>query len=286
MTAPPPISDTSPGPDAGPAWSDGGEACLALARKLADAAAPITLRYFRGGLSGIEIDAKDDLSPVTAADREAEQMMRGLIEAAFPGHGIHGEELGKTRTDADYVWYLDPIDGTQSFVTGKPLFGTLIGLAWKGTPVLGVMDIPALGERWTGAAGHQTTFNGTPVWARACTVLSQAWLYATSPQMFPEGDFAAFEALRKQCRRAVYGAECYAYGLLVNGNVDVVCESTMQPYDFAALVPIVAGAGGIITGWRGEGLTVPETEGRVLAAGDRHVHQAALKILKQEIKEG
>jgi len=278
MPAPPPI--TEPSPDAGPAWDDGGEACIALARRLADAAAPIVLRYFQSGLSGIEIEAKDDLSPVTAADREAEQAMRGLIEAAFADHGIHGEELGKTRTDADYVWYLDPIDGTQSFVTGKPLFGTLIGLAWKGTPVLGIMDMPALGERWMGAAGHQTTFNGTPVWARACADLSQAWLYATSPQMFPEGDFEAFEALRKKSRRAVYGAECYAYGLLANGNVDLVCESTMEPYDFAALVPIVAGAGGIITGWKGEALTVPDTEGRVLAAGDARVFEAALEILK------
>jgi inositol-phosphate phosphatase/L-galactose 1-phosphate phosphatase/histidinol-phosphatase len=247
-----------------------------LAVALAAAAAPVAMRYFRGD---IDIDIKADLSPVTAADREAEEAMRGLIEATFPDHGIIGEEHGKIRAAAEFVWVLDPIDGTQSFVTGKPLFGTLIGLVKNGVPVIGVIDMPALKERWIGVHGRQTTFNGKPVWARACERLDQAWLYATSPQMFPEGDFQAFENLRKHSRRAIYGADCYAYGLLANGTVDLVAESTMQPYDYVALVPVVAGAGGVITDWRGNELTI-RSDGRVLAAGDKHIHKAALKALK------
>ena len=256
-------------PGAGaPAFAD-------VAGRLADAAARIAMKYFRRDLA---VDDKTDLSPVTRADREAEAAMRDILGAAFPGHGIYGEELGKDRIDAEYVWVLDPIDGTQSFVTGKPLFGTLIALTRLGVPVLGVIDAPALNERWLGIAGRPTTFNGAPARVRGCAELGRAWLYATSPQMFPGGDFDAFERLRGRVRRAVYGAECYAYGLLASGHVDLVAEATMQPYDFLALAPIVAGAGGIITDWRGEPLTLG-SGGRVLAAGDARIHGAALEVL-------
>ncbi len=256
-------------PGAGaPAFAD-------VAGRLADAAARIAMKYFRRDLA---VDDKTDLSPVTSADREAEAAMRDILGAAFPEHGIYGEELGKDRIDAEYVWVLDPIDGTQSFVTGKPLFGTLIALTRLGVPVLGVIDAPALNERWLGIAGRPTTFNGAPARVRGCAELGRAWLYATSPQMFPGGDFDAFERLRGRVRRAVYGAECYAYGLLASGHVDLVAEATMQPYDFLALAPIVAGAGGIITDWRGEPLTLG-SGGRVLAAGDARIHGAALEVL-------
>jgi inositol-phosphate phosphatase / L-galactose 1-phosphate phosphatase / histidinol-phosphatase len=258
---------------------DGESACpdafVALAETLADAARPVAMRYFRRRL---DIEAKDDLSPVTIADREAEAAMRALIEEAYPAHGILGEEHGSVRTDAEYVWVLDPIDGTQSFVTGKPLFGTLIALARNGRPILGVMDMPALAERWVGAAGRTTTFDGAPASVRACSELADAWLYATSPQMFPPGDFEAFEGLRQQCRRAIYGAECYAYGLLAGGHVDLVVESTMQPYDYAALVPIVEGAGGVISDWNGRPLTLA-SDGRVIAAGDAGLHALAGRAL-------
>ena len=246
-----------------------------VAGRLADTAARIAMKYFRRDLA---VDDKTDLSPVTGADREAEAAMRDILRAAFPEHGIYGEELGKVRIDAEYVWVLDPIDGTQSFVTGKPLFGTLIALTRRGVPVLGVMDAPALNERWIGIAGRPTTFNGAPARVRGCADLGQAWLYATSPQMFPGGDFDAFERLRARVRRAVYGAECYAYGLLASGHVDLVAEATMQPYDYLALAPIVSGAGGVITDWRGEPLTLGSGN-RVLAAGDARIHGAALEVL-------
>ncbi len=247
----------------------------ALAERLADAARPIALTYFRGDL---DIEAKADMTPVTVADREAEAAMRALIEDAFPDHGIFGEEFGTVRPDAEHLWVLDPIDGTKSFVTGKPLFGTLIALLHRGRPVVGVIDAPALGERWVGAAGRATTFNGRPVRARPCTDLARAWLYATSPHMFEPDDVAAFERLRRRAHQAVYGADCYAYGLLAAGFVDLVAEAGMQPYDYCALVPVVEGAGGVITDWRGGPLTIG-SDGRVLAAGDAAVHAAALQAL-------
>ena len=247
---------------------------LALAEKLADAAGPIVMESFRRGAAA---ETKADMSPVTAADREAEAAMRGLIEAACPGHGIVGEELGTLNPEAEFVWVLDPIDGTQSYVTGKPLFGTLIALARDGAPVLGVMDNPALGERWIGCEGRPTIFNGEAISVRPCAELDQAWLYATSPHMF-EGDFDSFERLRKRVRRALYGAECIAYGLLASGHVDLVCEATMQPYDFAALVPVVTGAGGVISDWQGGALNLG-SDGRVLAAGDERAHAQALAVL-------
>ncbi|MDA0305223.1 MAG: histidinol-phosphatase [Proteobacteria bacterium] len=248
---------------------------LALADKLADAAGAVSMRYFR---TPIDIDAKPDASPVTIADKEAEDAMRALIEAAYPDHGIIGEERDNKNESAQYVWVLDPIDGTQSFVTGKPVFGTLIGLLKDGKPILGVMDMPALKERWAGAVGQATTFNGEAVKVRACGTVAKAWLYATSPQMFGDADFPAFEKLRKASWRAVYGAECMAYGLLANGLVDIVCEGTMDLHDYAPMVPIIEGAGGVITDWQGRALGI-DGDGTVLAAGDAAVHAEGLALL-------
>ncbi len=255
--------------------TDGDDAFLELAARLADAAGAIAMEHFR---TAIAIDSKSDASPVTAADRAAEAVMRKLIAKTFPGHGILGEEHGAERIDAEYVWVLDPIDGTQSFATGKPLFGTLIALLHRGAPIIGIMDCPALKERWIGMRNWRTTFNGADVSVRPAAEMSDAWLYATSPHMFPVGDFEAFERLRKQARRTIYGAECCAYGYLANGYTDIVCESTMQPYDYFALVPIVDGAGGVMTDWRGDPLTL-ESDGRTIAAGDKRLHAQAIDIL-------
>ncbi len=248
---------------------------LKLAERLADAARPIAMKYFR---SGMAVEHKADKSPVTAADREAESAMRALIEQAFPDHGVIGEEHGAARAGAEYVWVLDPIDGTQSFVTGKPLFGSLVSLTRNGAPILGIIEAPAMNERWTGAEGRPTVFNNNPVKVRPCPGTAEAWLHATSPQMFEGEDFQAFERLRKTCKHAVYGADCYAYGLLAGGFVDLVCEASLKPYDFCALVPVVKGAGGLITDWEGKELTV-RSNGRVLAAGDPRTHAQALEAL-------
>lgn len=242
---------------------------------MADAVRPVSLSYFRSGLG---VDSKDDDSPVTIADREAEMVMREAIDVAFPTHGIIGEEHGIKDGDAEFVWVLDPIDGTQSFATGKPLFGTLIALLHEGNPVLGVIDMPALNERWLGVQGQQTLFKGKPASTRSCASLNDAWLYATSPQMFVPERFQNFENLRSSSRRCVWGAECHAYGLLSSGWVDMVCEDTLQPYDYAALIPVIEGAGGVITDWQGNRLTT-QSVGHVIAVGDPHLHARAIEAL-------
>ena len=229
---------------------------------MADAVRPVSMSYFRSGLG---IDSKADDSPVTIADKEAETVLREMIEAAFPDHGIIGEEHGVKNTDAEFVWVLDPIDGTQAFATGKPLFGTLIALLYEGQPQIGVR-------------GKTTLFKSKPASTRPCANLSDAWLYSTSPQMFISERFDNFENLRKSCRRAVYGAECQAYGLMSSGWVDVVCEDTLEPFDYAALIPIIEGAGGVITDWQGKKLTT-QSEGHVIAVGDPTLHEKALKAL-------
>ncbi len=251
------------------------ESLITLAGNLADAARTVVMKHFR---TPLDIDAKPDNSPVTIADKQAEDAMRALIEDAHPDHGIIGEERADKNEDAEFVWVLDPIDGTQSFVTGKPLFGTLIGLLQRGRPVLGVIDMPALKERWVGAAGRPTLFNAEPVTVRACSGVGEAWLYATSPHMFEDADFPAFERLRKACWRTIYGAECMAYGLLASGLVDIVCEGTMDLHDYAPMVPIIEGAGGVITDWNGKALGM-DGDGTVMAAGDADCHAAALELL-------
>jgi inositol-phosphate phosphatase/L-galactose 1-phosphate phosphatase/histidinol-phosphatase len=248
---------------------------LALAGALADAAGEVIRRYFR---QTIAIDDKSDLSPVTIADREAEAAMRRLIEAHFPEHGIIGEEHGRVRAEAPYVWVLDPIDGTKSFISGIPLFGTLIALTFEGRPVLGVVDQPISRERWIGAAGRPSTLNGQPIRTRRCHDLAAATLYCTAPEMFEGADAAAFARLRAAVKLARYGADCYAYAILASGFIDLVVECSLKPYDFSALVPVIEGAGGVLTDWQGGALDL-QAEGRVIACGDPALAPAARALL-------
>lgn len=252
---------------------------IACAGRLADAARDAVLPYFRQSL---EINRKSDASPVTAADREAEAVMRDLIAGAYPAHGVVGEEHGAVRVDADYVWVLDPIDGTKRFITGNPQFGTLIGLLHGGRPVLGVIAMPAMDERWTGAAGCPTIHTdrrGTrEARVRACPELKDAVLHATSPHMFEGPDLAAFERVRTRVALPLYGGDCYAYGLLASGFNDLVIESGLGVYDYLPLVPVIEGAGGMVTDWQGAPLGL-SSDGRVLAAGDERCHAAARALL-------
>ena len=248
---------------------------IALAHALADAAGGVARRYFR---QKIAVDTKPDLTPVTVADREAEAAMRGLIAATFPAHGVIGEEAGRLRADAEFVWVLDPIDGTKNFISGIPLFGTLIGLAHRGRPVLGVIDQPVLRERWVGAAGQETTMNGSVVRSRACTELAAATLYSTSPDMFAGADAARFQRLKQAVKLARFGADCYAYAQLATGFIDLVVECDLKPYDFCALVPVIEGAGGTVTDWDGRALDLG-SDGRVIACGDRRLLAATRSLL-------
>jgi inositol-phosphate phosphatase/L-galactose 1-phosphate phosphatase/histidinol-phosphatase len=248
---------------------------LALALRLADASGEAIRPYFRKPLT---VDDKADLTPVTAADRAAEQAMRSLIEQHFPNHGIVGEEFGRAREDAEFVWTLDPIDGTKSFISGVPLFGTLIALTCRKRPILGIIDQPVSHERWVGAAGRPTTLNGTTIRCRTCPSLATATLFATTPDMFKEGDAAAFGRVSAAVKLTRFGADCYAYGLLAAGFIDLVLEASLKPYDFCAMVPIVEGAGGIATDWRGANLDLT-SDGRIVVAGDGRTYQAALALL-------
>lgn len=251
-------------------------AYLKFAEKLADATQSVILKYFR---SKLNVTNKPDESPVSEADTHAEKIMRSMIEKNYPEHGIIGEEFGSIKLESEFVWVLDPIDGTQSFVTGKPIFGTLIALLYQGTPIVGVINMPALSERWTGAKGIPTLFQGSPVKARPCLNLHEAWLYVTSPDMFTEKNYIHFKRLKSSVHRTIYGAECQAYGLLASGWTDIVCEDTMKIYDYAALVPIIEGANGTITDWHGFPLGL-ESNGTVIACATKNLHNQSLQLLK------
>lgn len=248
---------------------------LSFAHHLADRAGDILRTYFR---TPVTVDTKPDKSPVTIADREVEAYMRNAIEGRFPEHGILGEELGEKNIDAQYVWVLDPIDGTRSFITGKPLFGTLIALCEAGRPILGIIDHPILRERWVGCEGFPTTFNEAPSTVRSCPEISNACLFTTGIEWYPPEDLNCFTRLREAVRMTQYSADCYAAGLLASGFVDLVIECSLKAHDYCALVPVIQGAGGIITDWEKKALDV-NSDGRILAAGDRALHDAALTLL-------
>ena len=248
---------------------------VVLAQRLAEAARPIVRRYFR---TPVTVDDKADASPVTIADREVEAAMRRLIEATFPQHGILGEEHGFQNADAEYVWVLDPIDGTKSFITGKPCFGTLVALAHRGRPVLGLIDQAITDERWLGGDGCPTTLNGTRVAVRACPALASAYAYTTGPEYFDAATRPGWDRIAERVKLRRYGADCYAYALLATGCIDLVVEAGLKPYDYAALAPVIENAGGIATDWRGKPLTIA-SDGRVCAAGDPRLHAEALALL-------
>ncbi len=251
------------------------EDMIRLAHSLADAARPVIRHYFR---TPIAIDDKADASPVTIADREVEAAMRALLARHVPEHGVLGEEHGRSDKDSDWVWVLDPIDGTRAFITGKPSFGTLIALTFRGRPVLGIIDQAITDERWLGAAGRPTTLNGAVVRARACPDLAHAYAYSTGPELFDPATRPAWDRIVAAVKHARYGADCYAYALVATGFVDLVVEAGLKPYDYSALVPVIEGAGGIVTDWNGRALDL-NSSGRVVAAGDRRTHAAALGLL-------
>lgn len=240
------------------------DAFIDLADRMADAAAKAVLRHYR---TRVDIVDKDDESPVTIADREAEQAMRALIKAEQPDHGIYGEEYGGENEDAEWLWVLDPIDGTRSFITGRPLFGTLIALLHNRKPVLGVIDAPVTSERWLGVAGRGTTLNGAPARSRACPTLDRAMISTTSPTLFTDEGREGFFRVSAAAKDTIFGGDCYQYATLASGLVDVVIEYGLKPYDFCALAPIVEGAGGRIVDWRGKELDF-DSRGDILAVGD------------------
>jgi histidinol phosphatase-like enzyme (inositol monophosphatase family) len=259
------------------------KSCIRLVHELADISGKISLTHFRTPLA---VDAKADASPVTIADRDAEAAMRERIARAFPDHGIVGEEHGTEKPGAEWLWILDPIDGTKSFINGVPLFGTLIALwhqAAEGGAWLGCINHPALKERWLGGAGTPTTLNGQPARARPCARVEDAMLYLTGPEYFREGDRAPFARLEKRVRhRRFGGSDCYHYGMVASGWTDMACEADLKLHDYAAIIPVLHGAGAVVSDWSGAALTLESharAGGRVLACGDARTHAQAVAIL-------
>ena len=251
---------------------------LDAALAAADIAGHTVRPHFR---TGLRADTKPDMSPVTAADRAAERAMRALLSERTPEAGILGEENGLDRPDARLRWVLDPIDGTRAFLTGRPSFGILVALLADGTPVLGVIDQPVTGERWIGVAGEPTRFIGPlggTAGTRPCPNLGTAELSCTTPAMLDDDTRPRHEQLQRAVRRTSWGGDCYGYGLLALGQIDVIAERDMRVWDWAALVPVVEGAGGRVTDWAGRPLRA-DGDGSVLAVGDPTLLPAAVALL-------
>ena len=246
------------------------DAEVAIAHRLCDAARSEIRPRFR---TAFESSTKGDASPVTEADRAAEQAMRRILAAELPQDGVVGEEFGNEDGRSGRQWVIDPIDGTISFMAGRPIFGTLVALLEDGWPVLGIIDQPISGERWVGQIGTPTTLNGKPVRTRACRALEDATLATSSPHYFDAGQAEAYMALahaiagNKRQGMIVYGGDCYNYGLVASGHIDVVCEAGLELFDYAALVPIIEGAGGTVSDWQGNPLD-SKSDGTIIALGD------------------
>lgn len=242
---------------------------IQLASELADAAAEIVKKYYR---TSFDIESKGDESPVTIADRAVEERIRNILAGRRPQDGIFGEEYGIKDGENGLSWVIDPIDGTKSFMIGRPTFGTLIALCEDGVPKLGVIDQAISGERWIGVSGAQTTLNGAPVKTRRCAGLDVATICSTTPAMF--GDAPVYKAFNEG--KFAWGGDCYMYGLLACGFLDMTLEASLKPYDFAALVPVVAGAGGVICDYEGRAITLA-SDGRVFALGDPALKNAVME---------
>ncbi|WP_369930208.1 histidinol-phosphatase [Xanthomonas sp. NCPPB 2632] len=250
----------------------------AFATGIADNARALSLPRFR---RPVDVTLKGDMSPVTAVDRGVESMLRERIEHAWPTHGLLGEEYGATRTDAEFVWSIDPIDGTRSFISGWPLWGTLLALLHRGRPVMGVLDMPALDERWIGHVGVGTTMNGRPCRTTGCEALADATLYTTTPDMFDAAEWARFDRTSRAAYSRRFGGDCYGYGMLASGHIDAVIEANLMPYDYLAIAPVVQAAGGVMTDWEGRDLGL-DSGGRVVAAATPALHRAIIASLQQD----
>lgn len=248
-----------------------------FAQSLADEARKISLNFFR---REIIVTKKSDGTSVTEADLLVESKLRQMISERFPDHNIYGEEQHLLDRKSDWTWVIDPIDGTKSFITGQPTFGCLIGLLNLDKPVLGIIEMPALKERWMGSVGKTTTFNGIGCKTSSVYSLAESTLTATSPDMFNTQEWAVFSKLSSAVKFRFFGNDCYSYALLSLGFIDLVMEADLGLYDFLPLVPIIIGAGGSITDWQGKELTF-KSGSQVLASANPALHSQALALINQ-----
>ncbi len=255
----------------------------AFALELARVAADVTLPLFRTGAVAEDKGLPGAFDPVTEADRGAEAAMRRLIAATFPDHGVVGEEYGADRPDAEFVWVLDPVDGTRAFVAGLPLWTTLIGLTHQGRPVVGAVAQPYLDEVFLGGpSGARCVARGTeaPIATRVCPKLNDAVIATTDPDIFTGAEMGAWRQVRATARLARLGCDAYAYAMLASGHIDLVAETGLQPWDWTALVALIEAAGGRVTDWLGN---TPHDDGRILAVGDAALTDQALLTLRRAV---
>jgi histidinol phosphatase-like enzyme (inositol monophosphatase family) len=227
-----------------------------------------------------DVQIKDDGSPVTSVDQAAEMSIRATINELHPDHGILGEEYGPIAEDSEFVWVIDPIDGTLPFLAGFPVFGTLIALLHNAIPVLGVIDMPITRERWVGGANLPTTHNGKPVRTRSCENLAAALMSTSNPDFYDENSLPTLKRMQQATRLNIYGGSCMAYGQIASGRIDVGIDVQFDVHDYLPLVPIISGAGGVISDWNANALDLKSGD-RFIAAGDQRTHAEALKILNQ-----
>lgn len=251
-------------------------AMLDLAVAMSDAVRPVIRRYFR---TRIEVDAKTDASPVTIADREAETVMRRMIMERFPDHGIRGEEYGLHQPDAAWNWVLDPIDGTKSFVSGSLAFGTQIALLHEGRPLLGIIDQPITGERWIGRVGHRTTLNNATIRTSDTRRIEDAVVYTSAVDHFGEDTRDRYGAVARNARFHRASHDCYAAGLLALGTVDLLLEGNVHDYDILPQLPVIEGAGGVVTDWEGRPLPNARRFDTVVMAANAELHAAVIAKL-------
>ena len=253
------------------------EKLLAVVEKLADTARDIAQGLFRS--QDIGLQDKDDLSPVTLADKRIELAWRDIIEKEFPNHGIVGEEFDEKTAESNVTWVLDPIDGTRQFVMGMPLFGSLIGVLVDGQPVIGCLEAPIMGERWIASPGSGSRLNGKTVKTSITDRLTTARLMSTAPAMFAGETRERFSRLSNLCKDVRFGTDCYAYGLLALGHCDLVAEADMKPMDIMPLIPVVERAGGVVSDWHGQACTLTGN-GTILASASPELHAQALAAFR------
>ncbi len=247
-----------------------------FAHRLADEGGEILKKWFRN-IDEAEVSLKSDSTPVCKADLEAEELLRGIIRKHYPHHGVCGEEFGNDNEKAEWVWVLDPLDGTSAFLEGVPVFGSIIALFHRGKPAYGIIDHPVLKERWWGN-GKNAFHNGKDCRTSTNGNLNKAVIYASSPHMFNSATKEGFDRLRRKCLKAGYGLHCYSYGLLASGSNCLVAEAGMKLFDYAAMPPIINGAGGVISDWSGDPLG-PASGDKVLASANLTLHNQALRCL-------
>ncbi|OUI79395.1 histidinol phosphate phosphatase [Commensalibacter intestini] len=255
---------------------------LQIAQEAVQAAGKVVRPYFRQPL--LHADVKSDESPVTQADRESEQVIRSILQKETPDFGIIGEEYGVNNTSSKFQWVVDPIDGTRAFITGRPMFGILIALLYEGKPVLGIIDQPITNERWIGVQGKPSQFIsqlGGKIGTRSCSELRFAEASCTAPEILESSPNHHWKRVYHNVKRVSWGGDCYAYGLLALGQLDLIMECGNKIWDWAALVPIIEGAGGCITDWQGNDLNLHSKE-TVLALGDPKLKQYVVDLLNKD----